>query len=164
MAMPTSSEVTLLVAERMSCRVVASIFVAAFRLAPELVDAGEILLEGELTVARDHHGVDLGVGEFQPLLGWRTAARRRGRRCRARRCVQPSSSVAGMPQAGLVWPVRRRAIAPARAARRDARAEALQCRLAPRRMSLTFLLRRRRHRDLHRRPLQHLLWNSSSFG
>ena len=40
------------------------VFVARFRLAPGLVDACEILLEGELAVAGDHHGVDVGIGEL----------------------------------------------------------------------------------------------------
>ena len=49
----------------LGCRVVV---VAALRLAPGLVEAGKILLKHQLPVAGDHHGVDIGVGKFQPLL------------------------------------------------------------------------------------------------
>ena len=41
-------------------------FVLAFRLAPGLVEAREILLEHQLAVAGDDHGVNVGAGELQP--------------------------------------------------------------------------------------------------
>ena len=43
------------------------VIVRSFRPAPGLVDARKILLEHELAVAGNQDGVDIGIGQSQPV-------------------------------------------------------------------------------------------------
>ena len=68
---------------------------------PALVGTGKILLEYQLAVADDDHGMNIGVGFLQPRRDAQSRAPSRPT-LSGEAMVQPSFSAVGVPQAGLV--------------------------------------------------------------
>ena len=71
-------------------------------LSPRFVITGEILLEHQLAMTDDNHGVNVGFGFLQPaaMPQSRTLSRPT---LSGELIVHPSPRAAGTPQAGLVW-------------------------------------------------------------